>query len=350
MMTSAASTRQESPVTGVTTWQHDAAGNVVSTTDARGAVTVRTWDAVGRLLTSVSTLAGAPTETVSQQYDDPTPGRYGLGRLARSTDPSGSTSWSYERRGLLRREEKTVQGSTYATSWRYDANGNRAAQIYPSGREVAQTFDFADRPASAALGSTPLVSSASYLPFGPVERVAFGNGTVQTRSWDQRYRPLENRLDGNVGPLADYVYGLDAVGNVTALHDALDPTYNRDFSYDDLYRLTGASTGDALWGTGRYAYDAMGNMTSLSLGSFRSAHFTYNGTLPTLQTVETESGPRAVTYDAVGNELGSGTVWSARNLLAAADGLSYLYDGRGLRTVTTIDVPFGTATGNVSGR
>ncbi|MBV8200399.1 MAG: hypothetical protein JOZ15_07215 [Acidobacteria bacterium] len=102
---------------------------------------------------------------------------------------------------------------------------------YPSGRQVATTFDFADRPYSAVAGTTTYVASASYLPFGPEAQLVFGNGTTQTRSYDLRYRPLENRLAGSAGTIADYLYGEDPAGNITSIHDALDATFNRDFAY-----------------------------------------------------------------------------------------------------------------------
>jgi RHS repeat-associated protein len=51
---------------------------------------------------------------------------------------------------------------------------------------------------------------------------------------------------------------------------------------------------------------------------------------------ETGLGTRSVSYDAAANETAVGTSafgYSTRNNLAAADGLTYTYDGRGLRTV-----------------
>ena len=71
------------------------------------------------------------------------------------------------------------------------------------------------------------------------------------------------------GPIASYTYGHDPAGNITAIHDALDPTYNRDFAYDDLHRLTTANSGTALWGNGTFTYDAMGNLQTLALGTSR---------------------------------------------------------------------------------
>jgi RHS repeat-associated protein len=343
--------RQDSPVTGSTTYGYDPAGNLVATTDARGAATARTYDASNRVLTSSSQLAGAATETVTYSYDSAAAGSFGKGRLAQMTDPSGATAYAYERRGLLKSENRTILGSAYGTAYQYDANANRSGMTYPSGRQVGYTFDFADRPYSAAAGTTTYVAAASYLPFGPEARLVFGNGTTQARSYDLRYRPVENRLDGSTALIADYLYGEDAAGNITSIHDALDATYNRDFAYDDLFRLTGATTGDALWGPGSYAYDAMGNMTALALGTARTATFSYNGTLPTLSSVVENGVPRAVGYDAAGNEVaaGSGTLtYSSRNLLAAGDGLVYTYDGRGVRVAVQVVAAFGTITGTVT--
>ncbi len=342
--------RQDSPVTGTTTYQYDPAGNLIATTDARGAATARTYDASNRVLTSTSQLAGVPAETVTYSYDGAAAGSFGKGRLAQMTDPSGATAYAYERRGLLKSEARTILGSAYGTAYQYDANANRGGMTYPSGRQATYTFDFADRPFSAASGTTTYVASASYLPFGPEAQLVFGNGTTQTRSYDLRYRPVENRLDGSAAPIADYLYSEDPAGNITSIHDALDATFNRDFTYDDLFRLTGAATGDALWGPGGYQYDAMGNMTALALGSLRTAAFSYNGTLPTLSSVLENGVSRPVTYDPAGNEVavGSGTfTYSSRNLLTAGDGLAYTYDGRGVRVAVQVVAAFGTITGTV---
>jgi RHS repeat-associated protein len=345
--------RQDSPVTGATTYQYDPAGNLISRTDARGATTTRSYDAANRVLTSTAQLAGAPAEAVMYSYDSAVPGAFGKGRLARMIDPSGATSYAYERRGVLKSESRTILGSAYGTAYQFDSNGNRSGMTYPSGRQVTYTFDFADRPYSAASGTITYVASASYLPFGPEAQLVFGNGTTQRRGYDLRYRPLENRLDGGAGgssPIADYQYAEDAAANITAIHDALDASFNRDFAYDDLYRLTGAATGAALWGPGSYAYDPMGSMTSLALGSARTATFSYSGTLPKLTAVSENGVSRAVSYDPAGNEIANGNstlTYSARNLLAAGDGLAYTYDGRGVRVAVAVVAALGTIIGTV---
>jgi hypothetical protein len=81
-------------------------------------------------------------------------------------------------------------------------------------------------------------------------------------------------------------------------------------------------------------------MTSLGLGTARALDFTYQGSLPKLAAVTPpESTSRAVTYDAAGNEATVGAspyAYSSRDLLAAADGLSYTYDGRGIRPALAV--------------
>jgi hypothetical protein len=50
--------------------------------------------------------------------------------------------------------------------------------------------------------------------------------------------------------------------------------------------------------------DKMGNVTSVTLGTSRTASFVYSGTLPKLTAVtETGFGTRNVSYDNAGNEL-----------------------------------------------
>ena len=344
---------QASPVSGAASYTYDEAGNLSTSTDANGAVTTRIYDAANRVTSAHSAGTGSPEDT-TWTYDSVTAGAYGLGRLALMTDPSGSTTYAYERRGLLRSEGRSVQVYAYTLAYGYDANGNRKKITYPSGMAVDYTFDFADRPFSASSGSTTFVSSATYAPFGPEMQISYGNGTTRVETFDLRYRPFTLTLTGASQPVS-YTYGVDALGNITSIADGVSPTYSRTFGYDDLNRLTTANSGSSLWGTGTYAYDAMGNMKSLALGApLRAATFSYlqNGSVPTknlpkLSSV-TESGlNRQVLYDNAGNEktVGAGTFnYSPRNSLAAGDGNAYTYDGRGLRAVTTTGPPPGAPT------
>lgn len=332
--------QQTSPVSGVTLYSYDEAGNLISSTDANGAALSRAYDAANRIASATWQRTGRPTETMTWAYDDATVGNYGKGRIATMTDPTGSATYAYERRGLLRSESKSIQGDAYTQLYGYDANGNRASIRYPSLRIVSYNFDFADRPQSASSGGTTFVSSAAYEPFGPEKQVSFGNGTTRTVSYDNRYRPSENKLvnDNPLTTLARYTYQENGVGNVTQIQDAVNAAYNRTFDYDDLNRLKTANSGSSLWGLGSYASDAMGNITSLTLGTSRTATFSFVGSTAKLLSVTENGVTRPVTYDGAGNETAVGAAiftYSARNFLSDGDGLSYAYDGRGLRSVVT---------------
>jgi len=330
---------QTSPVTGTTSYSYDSAGNLTASTDANGVTTTRVYDALNRV--TAATATGATSEATTWSYDGTAP--FANGRLASMTDPTGATSYSYERRGLL---TTASDNDGITTSFAYDADGNRTRLGYPSGRVVQTTFDFAGRPVAASSDGTAIVNSASYLPFGPMTSLAYGNGTTKTILYDSRYRPQENMLTTATAVIADYAYQEDAVGNITQIHDATNAAYNRDFGYDDLNRLTTANTGSSLWGTGSYQYDAMGNMTSLHVGS-RSLSFAYAGTTPRIQSVS-GTNPETVTYDNAGNDVTVGR-YSPRNLLEGIGNgdprmepglsLGYSYDGRGVRIVTSLTTP-----------
>src|SRR6202171_6429893 len=329
---------QSSAVTGTTVYSYDLAGNLVSTTDANGATTVRTYDSLNRVLTANSTRSGVDEEDVGYTYDTAAEGGFGVGRLSQMAAPAMLTVYTYDRRGLL----TSTDDVDYVTTFAYDADGNRTSLGYPSGQVVSYSYDFAGRPVTASSASNTFITAASYLPFGPMASMTYGNGTTKTMQYDTRYRPTENKLTTSSAMIADYVYQVDAAGNITQIHDAVSPTYNRDFGYDDLNRLTTANSGTALWGTGTYQYDAMGNMTSLHLGS-RNLAFAYSGTTPRLTSVS-GSAPATVTYDAAGNE-GIGQ-YSVRNLLNfvgdhshEASQLAYSYDGRGVRVLASFTTP-----------
>jgi RHS repeat-associated protein len=377
--------RQDSPVTGTTTYEYDAGENLTVSTDANGAKTTRQYDALNRITRAEAVLNGA-SEVVVWRYDDTATGRFGMGRIAAMTDPAGSTEYHYERRGLLRMEERsftappsTTPTHAATTKFKYDRDGNRTSITYPSALVVDYTFDFAGRPVTAS----GFVTSAAYLPFGPLTELRLANGTTQTIEYDNRYRLTANELTRDVAPstpLVRYVYTYDGSGNVLGIQDALDSQYSRYFAYDDLHRLITANTGPspdpqrsqgtALWGKGSYTWDAMGNLLTMKLGEIvqepddqllrvpwtprteqnvprgRSTTFTYAGTTPRVSAVITNDIERSVAYDAAGNEISHVVprTYSPRNLLAtvvdsndtegnAPHTLAYAYDGRGIRVM-----------------
>ncbi len=125
--------------------------------------------------------------------------------------------------------------------------------------------------------------------------------------------------------LQDLNYKYDSVGNITQIFDigGYDSAKVIDFLYDDLYRLTTASTTVATTSNDyirNYAYDALGNITNKSdLGAY-----SYTG-----NTGVSYANPHAVTdingttysYDKNGNLLSDSTWthgWNYNNTLASS--------------------------------
>src|SRR6185369_198347 len=183
------------------------------------------------------------------------------------TDAAGTSTYTYDRRGLLLADSRSYGSVLLAGTFQYDANGNRTLMKYPSGLPLVYTYDFAGRQSTLSVTGINYLWGATYLPFGPETSLTFANGTTQTRTYDARYQMQRNTLSGPAGTIADYTYSEDAAGNITAIHDALDSTYDRNFAYDDLNRLVTANTGASLWGTGTFRYDAMGNLLARDLGN-----------------------------------------------------------------------------------
>lgn len=397
--------KQTSVVTGITTYEYDLAGNLTTTLDANVATTVRTYDAFNRILTAASTRTGYPPDTVTWSYDDASVSSFAKGRLTTMTSGSGAVKYKYDRRGLLIEErspdDRAYPYSLLSTLYGYDANGNRSWMRYPGLLNVLYTFDYADRAQTANARVTiefseinrTIVSSATYLPFGPARELVFGNGTTRTIDYDNRYRPSFNTLTRPGGNIARYSYVHDDRGNITKIADALDSSFDRTYGYDDLNRLTSTYGGQTavpskpieLWGNATYTYDSMGNMKTASLGeasvtdpdglstpdprakplAYRRT-FTYDGITPKLNNVaewgrdqspeeptgesfdfrkaSAELRGRSVTYDFAGNETGfvASRTYSPRNNLlwkvtdwsetgAAQHEIQYGYDGRGVR-------------------
>jgi RHS repeat-associated protein len=369
---------EQSPVTGLTRRAYDAAGNLTSTTDANSITTTRKYDALNRVVAQRSSASSgaapadenngrpgetqapatqASTESVTWTYDDATPGRFAIGRLSSTIDFAGRTVYEYERRGLLTQEVRTFSGClnrretlncaaywanrTYTTGYGYDQDGNRSSVRYPSSlTNVTYTFDYAGRPLSASSA----VSSAKYLPYGPLKELTFANGMVQAIEHDARYRIFTNGLKSGASTIAGYVYHHDAAGNITGIDDATNANYNRSLGYDGLHRLTTATTGSALWQTGGFSWDEMGNLVSSSIGS-ENQTFAYHGTTARVASVTTNGVTTGVAHDAAGNERSfiATRTYSPRNLLqevsrpasgGGTDRVFHSYDGRGVRVIT----------------
>ena len=321
---------QISPDTDTSTFGYDDAGNRLRQTDARNVTTYYTYDVLNRL--TIIDYADN-TQDVTYVYDTCT---NGVGRLCQMSDESGLTTYVYDARGNLISQTATIDSIANTTSYAYNGADQITQTTYPSGRTVDTMRNTLGQVASVTTtqSTTDTVSSTmTYQPFGPLSGMIYGNNLVQSKAYDLDYR-LTSLMTVNGVTHQDLAYTLDDANNITAITNILDATRSQSLLYDDLNRLTDATSN---YGDIDYAYDAIGNRLSETVDTVAEI-YTYDVNSHHLdQTVN--GGTSIYTYDANGNTLSNGiynfTYGDNNRLKTSGIGGStlakYLYNGRGER-------------------
>lgn len=305
-------TRQDSPVSGVTTYVYNEHGDLEEETDARGVTVTRAYDVLDR-----ATTVSYPDPSLDVTYTYDAPGA--KGRLKGIERHGETIVYEYDRVGRMTRDGALTYG--------YDDNGNKTTIGYPNDVTATYTYDHAGRQQtlSMTVGTDPavaLVTDAKYKPFGPLSSLSLGNGLIETRDYDARYQPSTIRVDG-ASPLLHWAYTIDPVGNITGITDQLNPANNRTFGYQDVfYYLT---QGDGPWGPRAWTYDRIGNRLAEARGPETDV-YSYlanagGGHNPKLVSVATAGGgERTYGYDEAGNTV---------QIVAEDSQQDLIYDGAG---------------------
>jgi RHS repeat-associated protein len=303
-------TNLSSPDTGATAYGYDLAGNRTSETKADNVAQGYSYDALNRL--TGQTFAHS-AQNIGLTYDttqaDCAAGEtFSVGRLTKITDASGSTRYCYDRFGNRVRHVQTVtSGTTLTVGATYNEAGRLRAITYPSGAIVTYIRDANGRITNISLnGQSTLVSTATYLPFGPLSTVTFGNSRVLTKSYDQNY-DIDSVIDSAVNNPLSEDFTVNAVGDITGLTEntGVPTPVSRTFTYDGLDRLTaqknGANTVEA------FTYNSTGDRLSKTAGS--TTNYTYPSTSHRLSAV----GSTNRTYLLAGETLSIGSGGSSKN-------------------------------------
>ena len=334
-------TGQVSPDTGSTSRTFDAAGNVLTRTDAKGIIATNTYDALDRLI--VTTYPDS-TQNIVHHYDEANSvtgcsSSYPIGRLTRIVENTVTTMYCYDAQGRVIEKQQITGTTTDTTGYAYTAAGRLSGMVYPSGTLVTYTRDSDGHIQSLSVtpphGTASIaVSSVTYQPFGPVSGYTLGNGQAVTRSYDANYR-----LTDLASPAFSLHVARDAMGDITAIGNA--PGANpatETYSYDPLYRLpaiteAGGSTLQSV------TYNPTGDRLSKTGSGLATGAYSYNPN--THQLVATGSYARSVDANgkttaitAASGNLGFGYNDRNRMILAQVAGStvgSYTYDALGER-------------------
>jgi len=265
--------RQVSPDTGTTDFWYDANGAVIKQIDARNLETDFTNDNAGRVLTR--TYPSATAQNITYTYDSTASGNKGVGQLTSVADQSGSTSFVYDSLGHVASDTRVINGNTYATGYTYDPAGNILTETYPSGRIVTYTRDSLGRISgittkqNSGASAVTVASSPSYQPFGPLSGLTFGNGVVLSQAFDQDYQLTGINAANGATTIQNLTNSFDPSGNITSITDNMTSARSQTVTYDNLNRL---KTAGGIYGAQTYAYDGVGNRSSLAVGSTTSSY------------------------------------------------------------------------------
>ncbi|WP_328299174.1 DUF6531 domain-containing protein [Streptomyces sp. NBC_00435] len=230
---------------------YDAAGNVVSSTDAAGNVTRHGYDLKRGLRTSTvlptGTAAGTPTTCTAPAKGCNTYTYDVWDHLTGATDPLG-----------------------HATTSVFNANGDQTSSTDADGLTTTYTSDPLSRQLSVKRPDNTTLSTA-YNPDSTIKSTTDGAGAVTTYGYDARARQI-SRTDP-AGRKTSTTY--DAVGNRKTQTDPSGRVTT--FTYDITGQRTSVSYSDAATApVTDIGYDAAGRQVSMT-DSTGTSHWAYDG-------------------------------------------------------------------------
>jgi RHS repeat-associated protein len=334
--------QETSPDRGTTVYYYDADANLTKEVDALSITATYTYDVLDRLATVAYPADTA--ENVTYTYDQTGTGfAFGIGRLTSMADQAGTLTRKYDERGDVVSEARSpTGGGTSTTGYGYDAAQRIASITYPDGALVAYTRDAMGRITGVSgtpSGGSPttLASSITYEPLGPWAGLTFGNGIVETPTWDIDYR-ITHLVDGTIQNIS-YTWNNDFVQVYT--DNLASGNLLTNIDNDAAARI-----GSFQWTSGlpTIHYDNNNNRTGYGT-------YTFGMTAHTNKLASFNNGTAyTITNNANGNVSGISPAWTTgvttlaynnANRLSSVSGSSgtlgsYLYDGFGNRYSKTV--------------
>lgn len=311
----------DDPDAGKHTLAYDDAGNLLEHHRPDGSVGRDDYDVLGRKLSEDWDGDGEPEVEFSYDEHPDYPNDSGArGRLVSTRDPSGTTTRSYDQRGNVVRLLQVVEGKSFETETRYDAQDRLYLQGYPDGSSLRLHRNGRGR-VSGYGRAVEIALDAD----GQETQRTFNTGVVQLFGYDADRLPRASRVkapDGSV--LQDLEWARDAAGNVLQVKDKradVGPAADRSetYVYDNLYRLRSAS---GSWGETSWSYSPSGNLVhkKSTLPAENAGELGYgNAAGPHAMT---SYGGRTLSYDLVGRLTDDGMrkyQWDASSNLIAVE-------------------------------
>ena len=235
---------------------YDAAGRIRRRTDQRGIVTHFEYDGRGMLTRKLVSASGVDD---AYTYD-------GMGHLTgHRRDAEHHASRVYNGLGQLVEEQQTVGGVTKTLTFAYNPLGERTVLEYPAETVTTLNYKYDDLGNNTSINRNgePLVEYTHRGGFVANRRLWTAQGkvidTAYTYDHHRQVTGIANTTEGT--NLISYSFDHEPSGALAFSRQTSDqaPTWDVDYGYDTLRRLTHVDYAGAVDGDERFAYDLLGN-------------------------------------------------------------------------------------------
>ncbi|KML07875.1 DNRLRE domain-containing protein [Rossellomorea marisflavi] len=294
-------------------YEYDAVGNQTKRTDAKGNVTAYTYNQSNQIATT--SLPGSDA-VIHYGYDaNGNNTEKSVRSKQNSSTQYGKTTFQYDDAGQLMEQAVVTKDAQYKTKFEYNARGEIANTIYPTGSKVSMLYDSADRP----------ITVTHTLPGGTAQPIANfkldGNGNqteihnlltntkvFQTFDAGNRVTSQTSGVSKESGSKIDWTF--DANDNVTKeVITQGSNVFTHQFKYNTLNYNTELL--DPSNKSYRFQYDEVGNVKTYTAPNGTGVGFTYDER-DLVKSVNTGHNdiPNLVKFDYVYNQVGNRTAQS----------------------------------------
>jgi RHS repeat-associated protein len=246
---------------------------------------------------------------------------------------SVTNTYAYNHRRLLIGESQQADSNNWSVGYGFDANASLSTVVYP---DSLGTVSYAPNALGQPTQAGTYATGVQYYPNGAIQQFTYGNGIVHSLTQNMRGLPDRSQdVDGSTS-IHDDSYDYDTVGNVLAISDAVTGNRgDRDMDYDDLNRLTSATS--PMFGTASYTYNALDNLTHVQVtggSQIRDQDYVYDAHNRLTNLMEGGASVVGLGYDVQGNlnnKSGVAYTFDYGNRMRAGGPETYRYDVQGRR-------------------
>ena len=216
------------PDAGEITYTYNAAGQILTQTDARNITTQNTYDNLGRL-------SSVTVDGVATTYTYGTSGNEIL-RLTKEQRGNNTIDYTHDQYGRLSTVQRTVAGSDVLTySYTYNSNDQISQVTYPGSVAVGYTYDDYGYRIGMSVNGNSVWSVPTHNGYNVITTLQGRNTTTYV---DGAYR-VNAKMEGDTRALT--FFHSSTTGNLTSRMGVAGELVTENFTYDGIDRLTGVA-------------------------------------------------------------------------------------------------------------